>query len=85
MNPAQYYMNLRLRRAQELLTHSSMPVMQVTVACGFQSASHFCKAYRSLFGHSPSEERRNQAAAPEARTTTSRRASPRRFEASAHA
>lgn len=61
MNPAQYYMNLRLRRAQELLTHSSMPIMQVTVACGFQSSSHFCKAYRSLFGHSPSEERRRHA------------------------
>lgn len=84
MNPAQYYMNLRLRRAQELLTHSSMPVMQVTVACGFQSASHFCKAYRSLFGHSPSEERRNQPPLPEARSTAaSRRASTRRFETSA--
>lgn len=61
MNPAQYYMNLRLRRAQELLTHSSQPIMQVTVACGFQSSSHFCKAYRSLFGHAPSDERRQQA------------------------
>jgi len=58
LNPAQYYMNLRLRRAQELLTHSSLFIMQVTVTCGFQSSSHFCKAYRSLFGHSPSEERR---------------------------
>lgn len=86
MNPAQYYMNLRLRRAQELLTHSSMPVMQVTVACGFQSASHFCKAYRSLFGHSPSEERRNQVTTPEARSSgTRRRASARRFEVAAHA
>jgi transcriptional regulator GlxA family with amidase domain len=63
MNPAQYYMNLRLRRAQELLTHSSMPIMGVTVACGFQSSSHFCKAYRSLFGRSPSEERRSHAGA----------------------
>lgn len=71
MNPAQYYMNLRLRRAQELLTHSSMPIMQVTVACGFQSSSHFCKAYRSLFGQSPSEERRSHAAA----TATKPRAS----------
>lgn len=86
MNPAQYYMNLRLRRAQELLTHSSMPVMQVTVACGFQSASHFCKAYRSLFGHSPSEERRNPATALEGRSSgTRRRASARSFEARAHA
>lgn len=59
MGPAQYYMNLRLRRAQELLTHTSMPIMEVTVACGFQSASHFSKAYRSLFGYSPSQERVN--------------------------
>lgn len=59
MGPAQYYMNLRLRRAQELLTHTSMPIMEVTVACGFQSASHFSKAYRSLFGYSPSQERLN--------------------------
>lgn len=62
LNPAQYYMNLRLRRAQELLTQSSLLIMEVTVACGFQSSSHFCKAYRSLFGHSPSEERRRHAA-----------------------
>lgn len=76
MNPAQYYMNLRLRRAQELLTHSSLLIMQVTVACGFQSSSHFCKAYRSLFGHSPSEERRRHAGTADPRTPTWR-ASPR--------
>ena len=86
MNPAQYYMNLRLHRAQELLTHSSMPVMQVTVACGFQSASHFCKAYRGLFGHSPSEERRNQTPTREDRSSvTRRRSTARRVEASVHA
>jgi AraC family transcriptional regulator, glycine betaine-responsive activator len=56
--PAQYYMNLRLRRARELLMLSSVPIMQVTIACGFQSSSHFCKAYRALFGHPPSAERR---------------------------
>ena len=58
MNPAQYYMNLRLRRAKELLMHSSLPVMQITMASGFHSSSHFCKAYRDLFGHPPSDERR---------------------------
>jgi transcriptional regulator GlxA family with amidase domain len=61
ITPAQYYMNLRLCRAQELLTHSSQPIMQVTVACGFQSSSHFCKAYRGLYGHAPSEERRHRS------------------------
>ncbi len=34
-----------------------MPVMEVTVACGFQSSSHFSKAYRGLFGYAPSQER----------------------------
>lgn len=61
MNPAQYYLNLRLRRARELLMHSSMPVMQITMASGFHSSSHFCKAYRNLFGHPPSDERRRFA------------------------
>jgi AraC family transcriptional regulator, glycine betaine-responsive activator len=58
VTPAQYYLALRLRRARELLAHTSAPIMQVTVACGFQTASHFCKAYRAQFGHSPSDHRR---------------------------
>lgn len=66
MNPAQYYLNLRLARARELLVHSSLPIMQITIASGFQSSSHFCRAYRNLFGHPPSDERRRfrTAAAP---------------------
>lgn len=58
VTPAQHYLALRLRRARELLAHTSAPVMQVAVACGFQAASHFCKAYRAQYGHSPSEHRR---------------------------
>jgi transcriptional regulator GlxA family with amidase domain len=52
-------MNLRLRRARELLMLSSSPIMQITLACGFQSPSHFSKAYRAMFGHAPSRERRH--------------------------
>ncbi|MDN0085318.1 GlxA family transcriptional regulator [Crenobacter sp. SG2305] len=55
--PAQYYIDLRLRRARELLLQTNMSVMEVTVACGFLSSSHFCKSYRSLFGYPPSRER----------------------------
>lgn len=58
VTPAQHYLALRLRRARELLAHTSAPIMQITVACGFQTASHFCKAYRTQFGHSPSDHRR---------------------------
>jgi len=61
MTPTQYYVNLRLRRARELLLQTSMSVMQVSVACGFQSPCHFTKSYRALFGCSPSSERRHSA------------------------
>lgn len=55
--PAQYYLDLRLRRARELLLQTNMSVMEVTVATGFLSSSHFSKSYRSLFGYPPSRER----------------------------
>lgn len=58
VTPAQHYLALRLRRAREMLAHTSAPIIQITVACGFQTASHFCKAYRTQFGHPPSDHRR---------------------------
>jgi transcriptional regulator GlxA family with amidase domain len=58
LTPTQYYLNLRLQRARELLLQTSMSIMDVTLACGFQSPCHFSKSYRTLFGHSPSAERR---------------------------
>jgi AraC-like DNA-binding protein len=36
--------------------------MNITVACGFRSPCHFSKSYRSVFGHSPSHERRDPGA-----------------------
>ncbi len=56
-SPARYYAEMRLRRARMLLEQTSMSVTDVGVACGFVSASHFSRAYRGLFGHSPRHER----------------------------
>ena len=39
--PTHYYLNLRLRRARELLLQTNMSIMNVTVACGFQSPLSF--------------------------------------------
>ncbi len=55
--PTKYYLDMRLRRARELLLQTAMSIMQVAVACGFQSPPHFSKCYRMLFGHTPSAER----------------------------
>ena len=51
------YSYLALRPARELLLQTAMSIMQVAVACGFQSPPHFSKCYRMLFGHTPSAER----------------------------
>ncbi len=56
--PKRYYLEMRLRRARELLLQTSMPIMDITAACGFQSPPHFSKCYRSQFGHPPSAERK---------------------------
>jgi transcriptional regulator GlxA family with amidase domain len=57
--PKRYYLELRLKRARELLLQTAMPVMDITTACGFQSPPHFSKCYRKQFGHPPSAERQS--------------------------
>jgi transcriptional regulator GlxA family with amidase domain len=55
--PTKYYLDMRLRRSRELLLQTAMSIMEIAVACGFQSPPHFSKCYRMLFGHTPSAER----------------------------
>jgi transcriptional regulator GlxA family with amidase domain len=56
--PTKYYLELRLQRARELLSQTSLTVTEIAVICGFLSPPHFSKCYRSVFGLSPSAERR---------------------------
>jgi transcriptional regulator GlxA family with amidase domain len=60
--PTKYYLDMRLRRARELLLQTAMSIMEIAVACGFQSPPHFSKCYRNLFGHTPSAERQGSRA-----------------------
>jgi len=59
--PKRFYLEMRLRRARELLLQTAMPIMDVTTACGFQSPPHFSKCYRNQFGYPPSAERKIHA------------------------
>ena len=56
-SPARYYLEVRLDRARHLLIQSALPVVEVAIACGFISASHFSKCYRELYSKSPLQER----------------------------
>lgn len=66
-SPARYYLKLRLERARLLLVQTSIPVVEVAIACGFVSASHFSKCYREAFRCSPQETRGRAAKTPDAR------------------
>ncbi len=55
--PRRHYLEVRLRRARQLLFHSGLSALDVALACGFVSASHFAKCYREHFGTTPREER----------------------------
>lgn len=55
--PARYYLEIRLDRARHLLLQSSLPIVEVAIACGFISASHFSKCYRETYHKSPQQER----------------------------
>ena len=56
-SPKRYYLELRLKEARKLLLQTNLPVIDVALACGFASPSHFSKSYRAYFGKTPYRER----------------------------
>ncbi len=61
-SPKRYYMELRLQKARNLLMQTDMTVINVALACGFASPSHFSKCYRAHYNTTPYRERGAQAA-----------------------
>ncbi len=60
-SPKRYYMELRLQKARNLLMQTDMSVINVALACGFASPSHFSKCYRSHYNTTPYRERGSRA------------------------
>lgn len=58
LSPNKYYMQLRLAKSRTLLLQTDMSVIDVALASGFSSASHFARCYRSHFGETPRRLRR---------------------------
>ena len=61
-SPKRYYMELRLQKARNLLMQTDMTVINVALACGFASPSHFSKCYRAHYNTTPYRERGAHAA-----------------------
>ncbi len=52
----QHYLALRLERSRQLLRETSLAIVEIALATGFGSASQFARAFRRVFGFSPSAE-----------------------------
>ncbi|MDZ4094283.1 MAG: helix-turn-helix domain-containing protein, partial [Paracoccaceae bacterium] len=50
----------RLSKARNLLMQTDMSVINVALACGFASPSHFSKCYRAHYNTTPYRERGTQ-------------------------
>ena len=63
--PSKFYLQLRMERARQLLQQSDKAILQVGLACGFSTASHFSTAYRNHYGITPREERKRLSKEPQ--------------------
>lgn len=58
------YVKIRLDRARTLVHETALPLLEIAVACGFATASHFSRAYRARFRQSPRKDREAIRVAP---------------------
>lgn len=56
-SPSQYFIRLRVSKAQELLRETTKPIIEVGMDVGYTSPSHFAHLFRKETGLSPHEYR----------------------------
>lgn len=56
--PHRYLLQLKIKRAKELLRDKSVPLIDVAAYCGFSSQSHMSQIFRKYCGSTPGQIRR---------------------------
>lgn len=56
--PHEYLLNYRLQKAMEMLRGSERSIEEISVQCGFNSTSHFARAFKKEIDVTPSDFRR---------------------------
>ena len=57
ISPIQYVLQLRVRKAKELLLETGLSLGEICAACGFQGQSYFTKVFRERTGTTPGKFR----------------------------
>jgi AraC-like DNA-binding protein len=58
ISPRQYVIDLRVRKAKQLLAESSLSLVEICGNCGFHDQSYFTKTFREATGLSPGKWRK---------------------------
>ena len=59
MSVGRYILALKMKEARRLLARGDLSVKEVSAKTGFNTQQYFCRAYRSYFGHPPSQRRQS--------------------------
>ena len=57
LGPGDYFRQMRMERANDLLIHSSLPVHEIGLACGYSDYSAFVRAFRRAYRKTPGQLR----------------------------
>ncbi len=57
LSPQQYYLKLRFDRARTYLSHTTMKIGDIALACGFADPSYFSSRFKERFGETPAAHR----------------------------
>lgn len=56
-SPIAYLLKMRLAKAKELLSTTSLPILKISAKCGFENPYYFSNAFKASFGMSPKDYR----------------------------
>jgi AraC family transcriptional regulator len=57
--PHQFFLQLRVEKAQSLMKNKSLRIIDITASCGFASQAHFSRVFRQIVGVTPMQYRRD--------------------------
>ena len=61
MAPIDYLLDMRMKRAKQMLEETTLPVKQIADQCGFCNVSYFGQQFRKAFGLSPGQIRKKDS------------------------
>jgi AraC-like DNA-binding protein len=61
VSPSRAFLRHRMKRAAELLAHTSMTVKEISDYLAFENPFHFSRAFKSVYRQAPTDYRRNTA------------------------